>query len=67
MTINKKCFDLVGVTEKDYIAWCRENKKPAYKVESKREFFRLIQAGRLIKDTSTGKLIKYKRGNDYDN
>lgn len=61
MTINKQCFEIAGVTEKDYLNWCRENKKSAYKASSKREFFERIQDGRLVKDSMTGQLVKKRK------
>ena len=61
MTINKQAFKLADVTEKDYLTWCKENKKASYKPETKADFFARIQDGRLIKDIKTGKLIKKYR------
>lgn len=61
MTMNKQCFVAAGVTEKDYLNWCRENRKSAYKQSSKQEFFERIQDGRLVKDSMTGMLVKKNR------
>lgn len=58
--MNQNAFKLAGVTEADYKAWCKETGRPAYKAESKSEFFARIQDGRLMKDGS-GKLIKKYR------
>lgn len=57
MKINKQAFQLAGVSEAEYRKWCKENKKPYYKAETKAEFFSKIQSGRLVKD-SDGKLVK---------
>ena len=61
MKMNKQCFEAAGVTENDYLNWCRENRKSAYKVASKQEFFERIQDGRLVKDSMTDKLVKKRR------
>ena len=59
--MNKQIRRFVDVTEADYKDWCKENKKPAYKPETKAEFFARIQDGRLVKDAN-GKLVKkYRR------
>ena len=55
--INKNALKLCGVTEEDYLNWCRENKKPAYLNSSKTKFFMEIHQRKLAKD-SDGKLIK---------
>ena len=61
MTLNKKAFELAGVTTADYIKWCEQNGKSAYKLEVKADFFARIQDGRLVRDSS-GKLVKkYRR------
>lgn len=61
MSMNKQIFKAVGVTESDYKAWCKENKKVAYKAETKKEFFSRIQEGRLVKDSKGHLIKKYKR------
>lgn len=55
MTINKQSQKLVGITEQDFLDWCKENKKPSYKISTKREFFRNIEDGKIIRDEN-GKL-----------
>lgn len=55
--MNKNAFDLAGVDEMEYYKWCRENKKPAYKTETKREFFGKIQEGKLVRNQN-GVIIK---------
>lgn len=62
MTVNQQAFKLAGVTEEEYKAWCKENKKPAYLKSSKADFFSRIHDGRLVRDES-GKLIKKRRKN----
>lgn len=59
--MNKQALKLTGFTEKDFEKWCLENNKPSYLTSSKREFFRRIIAGTLIKD-SRGKIKRSKRG-----
>ena len=61
MTMNKQAFILAGVTEAEYKRWCRDNKKPAYKPETKADFFARIRDGRLCRDVRTGKLVKKYR------
>lgn len=58
--MNKQLFQEVGITEADYKKWCKDNKKPSYKSETKEEFFARIQDGRLVKDKS-GNLIRKNR------
>lgn len=60
MTMNRQAFASVGVTEEDYMNWCKKYKKSYYKPEVKREFFARISDGRLVRDTFTGELIKKK-------
>ena len=60
MKINKQILELCGVTEQDYREWCAITGKPMYKESSKREFFKRIQNGQLVKDKN-GKLIKKRR------
>lgn len=58
--MNQNAFKLAGVTEADYKAWCKENRRPAYKASSRTEFFARIQEGRLVKDAD-GRLVKKYR------
>lgn len=58
MRTNKIAFELCGVTERDYQHWCRINKKSSTNFASKREFFARIHDGRLLRDASTGVLVK---------
>lgn len=61
MTLNKQAFKLAGVTIDEYKAWCKTVNKPAYRQETKEEFFARIQDGRLVRN-SEGKLVKkYRR------
>ena len=48
MSINKQAFLFLGVTEEDYINWCKENNRPAYKNSSKREFFKQVEKNKSI-------------------
>lgn len=57
--MNKKCLDLAGVDENEFYKWCRENKKPTYKTESKREFFSKIQEGKLVRNEKGSIIKKY--------
>lgn len=56
--MNKTAFELAGVTEAEFKAWCKENHKPSYKASTRNEFFAKIQDGRLAKDKQTGKFVK---------
>lgn len=59
--INNQAKMLVGITEKDYLDWCKENNKPSYKTSSKAEFFKRIRNMQLVRDHMTGKLVKKHR------
>lgn len=48
--MNKQISKLLNVTEEDYVKWCRLNKRPVYKKESKKEFLKKVQSGKLIRD-----------------
>ncbi len=60
MSYNKQAFTLTGVTVKEYEQWCKDNKRAAYKTESKVEFFARIADGRLARNEQ-GKLVKKHR------
>lgn len=59
--MNKQIYKIVGVTESDYKRWCKENKKQAYKIENKRDFFARLLDGRLVRDPLTHKLVRKNR------
>lgn len=59
--MNKQIYKIAGVTENDYKEWCKENKKQAYKIENKRDFFARLSDGRLVRDPLTRKLIRKNR------
>lgn len=59
--MNKQLTKMTGITEEDYRNWCKENDRPSYKAETKQEFFEMIQNGQLVKDSSTGQLIKKRK------
>lgn len=52
-----QAFYITGTTYEEYLAWCKENNRPAYKQSSKREFFTKIRIGKLCRDNITGKLV----------
>lgn len=58
MTLNRQLKNLTGVTQTDFRDWCKSNKKSMNKLESKQEFFKLVQSGKLIRDELTGKLVR---------
>lgn len=60
MTLNKEAFKLVGVSETEYLKWCKDNKKPAYLTSTKKDFFARIRDGRLARD-QYGNLVKKRR------
>lgn len=47
--MNRQIIEEVGVSERDFLKWCKKNNKPSYKPEIKKEFFTKIQEGKLIK------------------
>ena len=55
--MNKQILDILGITEDDYLNWCKMNNNPSYKSEVRTEFFAKIQDGKLVKDKD-GNLIK---------
>lgn len=55
---SKKGFNSLHLDYDLFIQWCKENNKSPNKTKNKRDFFRLILDGRLIKDEK--KLIKKK-------
>ena len=59
--MNKQAFRIANVTESEYIQWCKENDKAAYKSDVKAEFFERIADGRLVRDIKTNKLIRKNR------
>ena len=52
-----QAFCITNTTKADYLEWCEKNSKPAYKAESKKEFFSKIKEGKLIRDSASGKLV----------
>lgn len=58
--MSNNAFVLAGVTKEDYLKWCKSNKKPSYKKETKTEFFSKIQNGKLTKDNK-GNLVKKEK------
>lgn len=58
--MNKQIYKIMGVTEADYKAWCKDTNRQAYKPENRREFFARLNDGRLVKDEH-GKLVKKYR------
>lgn len=61
MTLNKRAFELAGVTVNDYKKWCKETGKPAYTKETKEDFFARIADGRLVKDSGGHLVKKYRK------
>lgn len=55
--LNNQIKKLYGVTEEDYIAWCLSNNKPRSYKTSVIKFVEKLRTGRLVRDTSTGKLV----------
>lgn len=60
--MNNKIYKLLGVTENDFKIWCKENKREAYKLANKREFFAKVIDKQLVRDPETKRLVK-SRGN----
>ena len=55
--MNQEALKIAGVTQEDYLKWCKTTNRPPYRSSSKAEFFSRIKAGKLVKDSS-GKLVK---------
>lgn len=55
--MNKTVFELANVTEEEYYKWCRKNKKSAYLIDTKRDFFTKIQQGKLVRNDK-GEIVK---------
>ena len=60
MVMNKQIESVVNVTYEDYRQWCKENNKSWYMPKVRADFFAKIQDGRLVKDATTGKIVKKK-------
>ena len=58
--MNRQLFETAGVTEEEFLNWCKQNKKPSYKKEVKEEFFQKIHDGKLVKN-SQNQLISKER------
>lgn len=56
--MNKSGLELINVTREDYLKWCRKYKKPNYKMETKKRFFKLIQNGEIVRDENNNLVIK---------
>jgi hypothetical protein len=52
-----QAFSITKTTKAEFLEWCKENKKPAYKAETKQDFFDKVKTGRLVRDAATGKLV----------
>ena len=52
-----QAFYITGVSKKEYLDWCKDNKKPSYKAATKRDFFERIRQGKLCRDAISGKLV----------
>ena len=48
-TTNARAFEMLGMTQGDYEAWCDKHGKPKSERSSKKEFFRLALEYRIIK------------------
>lgn len=64
MTISKQALELVGVTIEEYLQWCSDNKFPAYRETTKKEFFKRIQGNQIVRDVKTGILINKQGDTD---
>ena len=56
-----KFFDLLGVTEEEYLQWCKDNHHPYYSTDTKRKFFNKIQGERVVRDKTEKKIRKVNR------
>ena len=53
-----KAFTITNTTKEEYLKWCKDNNLPSYKVSSKQKYFALIKDQKLVKERSTGKLLR---------
>lgn len=60
-----KSFDSVGIPYELFLKWCEENKKNPKAIKTKKEFFRLILDGRLVREGN--QLIKKRIRNNEKN
>lgn len=60
-----KSFDSIGIPYELFLKWCEENKKNTKTIKTKKEFFRLILDGRLVKEGN--QLIKKRVRNNEKN
>lgn len=54
---NKKAFELVGVTYKEYVDWCKSTNRHINDTDNLSEFFRRIKDGKLARDRYTEKIV----------
>lgn len=59
--MSKQALEIVGVTLNDFKNYCNDFKKAAYKLETKTEFFSLILRNKLVREYTTGKLVKTRK------
>ena len=57
MSINKQALKLHGITEGEYKNWCRSRRLNVNSLNTKEQFFRWVNEGRIIRDKN-GFLIK---------
>ncbi len=55
--ISPKPFEAMGFTLDEYIKWCDKHNLPAYKIETKRKFFNLVDAYVIVK--RNGKFLEH--------
>lgn len=58
--LNDQIKQLYEVTEEDYIMWCLKNDKQRSYKTSVAKFVEKLRTGRLVRDTTTGKLVVKK-------
>lgn len=57
---NKKAFELVGVTTKEYEDWCKKTNRSINDTNNLSEFFSRIKDGRLARDRYSEQIIVKK-------
>lgn len=58
--MNKQVTKLLGITEEDYVKWCKTNKRAIYKRDSRKEFIDKVQSGKLERDEN-GNFVKCRK------
>ena len=56
----KKSYVICNITDKDYCDWCKSMRLNKRHLDVKKNFYWRILTGRLVRNSSTGKLEKHR-------